>query len=217
MGREADLLRSIPRPKRNLAERSQLRNPDVVRESKQYGEMYFDGPREYGYGGYRYDGRWKTVARDIIEHFNLSAGDRVLDVGAAKGFLVKDLLELDIDCYGVDISEYAVTNCHPDVIGRMHVGSADRLHFPDESFAAVLAIDVVHNLPRSRAVVALREIQRLSSGRAFVRVDSYHTEEQRGVFEGWVLTAEFHDYPAGWLQLFHEAGYQGDYSWTIIQ
>jgi len=217
MGREADLLRSIPRPKRNLAERSQLRNPDVVRESKQYGEMYFDGPREYGYGGYRYDGRGKTVARDIIEHFNLSAGDRVLDVGAAKGFLVKDLLELDIDCYGVDISEYAVTNCHPDVIGRMHVGSADRLHFPDESFAAVLAIDVVHNLPRSRAVVALREIQRLSSGRAFVRVDSYHTEEQRRVFEGWVLTAEFHDYPAGWLQLFHEAGYQGDYSWTIIQ
>lgn len=217
MGRESDLLRSIPRPKRNLAERSQLRNPDVVRESKQYGEMYFDGPREYGYGGYRYDGRWKTVAREIVEHFNLSAGDRVLDVGAAKGFLVKDLLDLDIDCYGVDISEYAVTNCHPDVVGRIHVGSADQLHFPDKSFAAVLAIDVVHNLPRGRAVVALREIQRLSSGRAFVRVDSYHTEEQRRVFEGWVLTAEFHDYPAGWLQLFHEAGYQGDYSWTIIQ
>ena len=217
MGREADLLRSIPRPKRNLAERSQLRNPDVVRESKQYGELYFDGPREYGYGGYRYDGRWKTVARDIVDHFNLSAGDRVLDVGAAKGFLVKDLLDLGIDCYGIDISEYAVSNCHPDVVGRMHVGSADRLHFPDKSFAAVLAIDVVHNLPRGRAVVALREIQRLSSGRAFVRVDSYHTEEQRRVFEGWVLTAEFHDYPAGWLQLFHEAGYQGDYSWTIIQ
>lgn len=217
MGRETDLLRSIPRPKRNLAERSQLRNPDVVRESKQYGEMYFDGPREYGYGGYRYDGRWKSVARDIVEHFNLSAGDRVLDVGAAKGFLVKELLDLDIDCYGVDISEYAVTNCHPDVVGRMHVGSADRLHFPDESFEAVLAIDVVHNLPRNRAVIALREIQRLSSGRAFVRVDSYHTEEQRKIFEGWVLTAEFHDYPAGWMQLFREAGYQGDYSWTIIQ
>jgi len=31
------------------------------------------------------------------------------------------------------------------------------------------------------------------------------------------LTAEFHDFPAGWLELFHEAGYTGDYSWTIIQ
>lgn len=216
MGREVDLLSSIPRPKRNLAERSQLRNPDVVRESRRFGEMYFDGPREYGYGGYHYDGRWRAVARDIVEHFNLSAGDRVLDVGAAKGFLVKDLLELDIDCYGVDISEYAVTNCHPDVVGRMHVGSADSLHFPDKSFAAVLAIDVVHNFPRSRAKVALREVQRVSSGRAFVRVDSYHTEEQRSIFESWVLTAQFHDYPEGWLQLFHEAGYQGDYSWTVI-
>lgn len=52
--------------------------------------MYFDGPREYGYGGYKYDGRWKSVARDIVEHFELSKGDRVLDVGGAKGFLVKD-------------------------------------------------------------------------------------------------------------------------------
>jgi hypothetical protein len=50
MGREIDLLRSIPRPKRNLSERSQLRSPEVIRESKRYGRMYFDGPREYGYG-----------------------------------------------------------------------------------------------------------------------------------------------------------------------
>jgi ubiquinone/menaquinone biosynthesis C-methylase UbiE len=217
MGREVDLLRSIPRPKRNLAERTQLRSPEVIRESKKYAQMYFDGPREYGYGGYKYDGRWKSVARDIVEHFELSKGDRVLDVGGAKGFLVKDLVDLGIDAYGADISEYAVTNCHPDVVGRMHMASAERLPFPDESFAAVLAIDVIHNLPRARAGAALREVQRLSGGRAFVRVDSYHTPEQKSIFEGWVLTAEFHDYPNGWLRLFRESGYSGDYSWTVIQ
>lgn len=217
MGREVDLLRSIPRPKRNLAERTQLRNPEVIRESKKYGQMYFDGPREYGYGGYKYDGRWKSVARDIVEHFELSAGDRVLDVGGAKGFLVKDLVDLGVDAYGVDVSEYAVINCHPDVVGRMHVASAERLPFRDASFTAVLAIDVIHNLPRARAGAALREVQRLSGGRAFVRVDSYHTPEHKSIFEGWVLTAEFHDYPQGWLKLFHESGYSGDYSWTVIQ
>jgi len=217
MGREVDLLRSIPRPKRNLAERTQRRSHEVIRESKKYGQMYFDGPREYGYGGYKYDGRWKSVARDIVEHFELSAGDRVLDVGGAKGFLVKDLVDLGVDAYGVDVSEYAVINCHPDVVGRMHVASAERLPFSDASFAAVLAIDVIHNLPRERAGAALREVQRLSGGRAFVRVDSYHTPEQKSVFEGWVLTAEFHDYPQGWLKLFHESGYSGDYSWTVIQ
>lgn len=217
MGREIDLLRSIPRPKRNLAERTQLRNPEVIRESKQYGQMYFDGPREYGYGGYKYDGRWQSVARDVVLHFELSPGDRVLDIGAAKGFLVKDLVDLGIDAYGADVSEYAVANCHPDVVGRMHVATADRLPFPDASFEAVIAIDVIHNLARDRAVVALREVQRLTRGKAFVRVDSYLTPQQKQIFEGWVLTAEFHDYPSGWLSLFREAGYTGDYSWTIIE
>ena len=217
MGSEVDLLRSIPRPKRNLSQRSESRSQEIIAESKKYGQMYFDGPRDYGYGGYRYDGRWKSVAVDIIEHFNLVQGSRVLDVGAAKGFLVKELLDLGIDAYGADISEYAVMNCHPDVVGRMHVASADHLCFPDQSFAAVLAIDVIHNLPRQRAAVALREVQRLSNGRAYVRVDSYRTPEEKEIFEGWVLTAEYHGYPQEWLQLFSEAGYSGDYSWTIIQ
>jgi ubiquinone/menaquinone biosynthesis C-methylase UbiE len=217
MGKEVDLLRSIPRTKRNLSQRSEARNPEIVAESKKFGHLYFDGPRDYGYGGYQYDGRWMPVARDVIRHFDLHAGDRVLDVGAAKGFLVKELLELGIDAYGVDISEYAVMNCHPDVVGRMHLASADRLLFPDGSFSAVLAIDVVHNLPRERAIVALREVQRLSGGRGFVRVDSYRTPQEKQIFEGWVLTAEYHGYPEEWLKLFSDAGYSGDYSWTIIQ
>jgi len=217
VGSEVDLLRSIPRPKRNLSQRSESRSQEIIAESKKYGKMYFDGPRDYGYGGYRYDGRWKSVAVDIIEHFDLVQGSRVLDVGAAKGFLVKELLDLGIDAYGADISEYAVMNCHPDVVGRMHVASADHLCFPDQSFAAVLAIDVIHNLPKQRAAVALREVQRLSNGRAYVRVDSYRTPEEKRIFEGWVLTAEYHGYPQEWLQLFNEAGYSGDYSWTIIQ
>ena len=50
-----------------------------------------------------------------------------------------------------------------------------------------------------------------------VQVDSYRTPEQRVVFEEWVLTAKFHDYPDGWKALFKEAGYTGDYYWTIIE
>jgi hypothetical protein len=33
----------------------------------------------------------------------------------------------------------------------------------------------------------------------------------------WVLTAKFHDYPDGWLKVFAEAGYTGDYYWTILE
>jgi hypothetical protein len=32
-----------------------------------------------------------------------------------------------------------------------------------------------------------------------------------------VLTAYFYDYPEGWKKLFEEAGYTGDYYWTLIE
>lgn len=213
-----ELLRALPKGgKRNVQARNTGKTDEVIRVSKEYGEFYFDGPREYGYGGYRYDGRWQPVARDIVGHFGLKPGDRVLDVGCAKGFLVKDLLALSIDAYGIDISEYALTHCEPEVIGRLHLGSADSLPFPSGGFAAVLAINTIHNLPRERCKTALTEMERLAPGKGFVKVDSYLTPEQKAVFESWVLTAEFHDYPDAWIALFEEAGYTGDYDWTIIE
>jgi ubiquinone/menaquinone biosynthesis C-methylase UbiE len=215
---EIDLLKSLPKTKRNIQTRADAKDPTVVAIAKQYGEMYWDGPREYGYGGYRYDGRWRAVARDIINHFGLRPGMRVLDVGCGKGFLVKDLmLECPgLEAFGLDISVYALINCEKEVIGRLHIGTAEKMPFPDASFDCVLSLNTIHNFPRTRAVTAMKEIQRLSSGRAFVQVDSYHTPEQKTIFESWVLTAEFHDYPSGWIKVFEEAGYQGDYFWTII-
>lgn len=216
---EIDLLRLLPKTRRNIRKRAAAKDPAVIAIAKQYGEMYWDGPREYGYGGYRYDGRWRPVARDIIAHFGLRAGMRVIDVGCGKGFLVKDLmLECPgLEAFGLDISPYALMHCEAEVIGRLHLGSADRMPFPDASFDCVLSLNTVHNFAHARAIAAMREIQRLSGGRAFVQVDSYHTPAQKDIFESWVLTAEYHDYPAGWQKLFQEAGYTGDYYWTVIE
>jgi len=216
---QVDLLRRLPKAKRNIQKRAATKDHTVIAVAKQYGEMYWDGPRDYGYGGYRDDGRWHPVARDIIAHYQLKPGMRVLDVGCGKGFLVKALLAEcpGLEAFGLDISLYALMHCAPEVIGRLHLGTADQLPFPDGSFDCVLSLNTIHNFPRSRAIVAMCEIQRLSAGRAFVQVDSYLTPEQKEIFESWVLTAEFHDFPAGWLAVFAEAGYTGDYDWTIIE
>ena len=47
-------------------------------------------------------------------------------------------------------------------------------------------------------------------------MDSYLNDEQKKIFESWVLTAKFHDYPEGWKKIFKKANYKGDYFWTII-
>jgi ubiquinone/menaquinone biosynthesis C-methylase UbiE len=172
---------------------------------KEFGE-YWDGERKYGYGGYRYDGRWRSVARDIIAHFSLRAGMRVLDVGCGKGFLVKDLmLECPgLEAFGLDISRYALMHCEREIIGRLHLGSAESLPFPDRSFDCVLSINTIHNLNRPRAVLAMREIQRLRAGRAFVQVDSYRTPEQKEVAE---LDPDCGvSRLSSWLKLYAEAG-----------
>lgn len=143
----------------------------------------------------------------------------MLDVGCAKGFLVKDLMKVcpGLDAFGLDISEYALTHCEPEVVGRLHRGSADHLPFPDRSFSAVISINTIHNFDRADAVRAVREVERLAPGRGFIQVDAYRTPAQRELFMSWVLTARFHDYPDGWLKVFAEAGYTGDYYWTILE
>ena len=217
--KEINLLAKLPRGKRNVCARAEAKSAEIVAISREYGELYFDGPRTYGYGGYRYDGRWIPVAEDIVSHFRLKPGDRILDVGCAKGFLVKDLLKVcpGLEVYGLDISEYALMKCEPEVVGRLHLGNATKLPFPDNSFSAVISLNTVHNLERSELITALREIERLAPGRGFVQVDSYCTPEQKTLFEEWVLTAKFHDYPDAWVRLFKEAGYTGDYYWTVIE
>ena len=49
--------------------------------AKKWGEDYWDGDHCFGYGGYRYDGRWRIVAENMAQYYGLKNGDRILDVG----------------------------------------------------------------------------------------------------------------------------------------
>ena len=49
--------------KRNYLERMINNKVDCMKISKKYESAYWDGNRKYGYGGYKYDGRWKPIAK----------------------------------------------------------------------------------------------------------------------------------------------------------
>ena len=149
----------------------------------------------------------------------VAPGARVLDLGCGDGGLLRYLKEQrKVTGCGVEIEDAGILACVKNGVSVIQRDLEQGLsEFQDGSFDCVLSLNTIHNFPRPRAITAMREIQRLSGGRAFVQVDSYHTPQQKEIFESWVLTAEFHDYPQGWVQLFEEAGYTGDYYWTIIE
>ncbi len=217
MGIEKNLLRSLPHTTRDLQERLNEKSSEVIAVSRNFGFEYFDGDRKYGYGGYYYDGRWRSVAREIISEYKLAKGMRVLDVGCAKGFLVKDLLTEcpGLEVFGLDISAYALLQCEKEVVGRLHKGDACNLPFPSKSFDLVLSINTIHNLDSRGVHLALKEIERVKISDSYVVVDSYRNEIEKQVFESWQLTALYHDYPEQWIKKFQAAGFSGDFYWTI--
>lgn len=216
--REVNLLDTYPRSQRPIAEREAAvaRERDVARR---FGREYFDGERTQGYGGYCYDGRWVRVAERMRDFYGLRAGDAVLDVGCAKGFLLHDLRQVvpGLQVTGIDVSRYALEHAMDDVRHSVVEGTAETLPFPDGSFDLVIAINTIHNLDRGRCAEAVREIERVSRRGKYVQVDSWRTDEQRRNFERWMLTALTYFDPDGWRELFTDAGYTGDYYWTITE
>ena len=211
-----NLLKSLPKIKRNIKQRQTKKTDKIIKKAREFGKLYFDGPREYGYGGYKYDGRWKTVAEEIVKFYKLRKGSKILDIGCAKGFLVKDFCDIGMNAYGLDISEYAIKNSPKDIKSKLIVGTANELPFLDSSFDLVISINTLHNLNRNDCKKALEEINRVTKKNSYIQVDSYNTLKQKKLFEDWVLTAIFHSYPKDWIKLFKESCYKGDYYWTIV-
>ena len=216
--REVNLLDRYPRAKRNIAAR-EAAVPSQREIAKRFGREYFDGDRGQGYGGYRYDGRWVPIAERMRDFYGLAPGDLILDVGCAKGFLLHDFRAVipGVHVAGLDVSAYAVERAMDDVRPFVLVGSADALPFADKSFDLVVSINTVHNLERDRCVLAISEMERVSRRFRYLQVDSYRSEQERENFERWQLTAVTYFDPAGWRRVFEQAGYTGDYYWTITE
>jgi len=218
MGLKLNLMDRYPRVKNRLTERIEISDHDREIASK-FDFEYFDGPRQYGYGGYYYHPKYWTATVDLfINYYKLSNNSRILDVGCAKGFMLSDFRRKLPNAFlcGLDISEYAIRNSDPLVKEYLVNGNATSLPFSDNSFDIVISINTVHNLQIDQCIIALKEIERVSRGSSFVMVDGWKTDEEKELLDKWVLTAKTILSESEWVKLFKEANYTGDFQfWKV--
>ena len=120
-----------------------------------------------------------------------------------------------MELHGIDISKYAIDNCHPDVKNNLKVGNAKILNFDDNYFDLVISINTVHNLELDDCITSIKEISRVSKGNSFITVDAYNTDEEKERMFKWNLTAKTIMSTDGWKDTFKKIGYNGNFYWFI--
>ena len=168
---------------------------EAAKLAKQWGKDYWDGDRKTGYGGYSYDGRWRKVADAMVAHYGIKPGDRILDVGCGKGFLLYDF-----------------TQAVPGV-----EASAAKLPFDDQSFDLVISLNVLHNLHCYDLYDALQEMERVGRRHKYLCVESWRTEEEKANLLYWQFTCEMFCTPKEWEWWFGHTGYTGDHSFIYFE
>jgi len=184
-----------------------------------FGYDYWDGDRRYGFGGYRYDGRWLPVAEAMVRHYGLKAGARILDVGCGKGFLLYEFTRALPGCTvaGIDISDHAIMDARPEVQPFLRHGSAAELPWPDGHFDFVFSVNTLHNLFNYEVHRAAAEIQRVGRSAKHITVESYRDEREKANLMYWQLTCRAFHTPAEWEWAFARAGYDGDYGCIFFE
>lgn len=191
---------------------------ECAKIAKQFGYDFFDGDRKYGYGGYKYDGRWKPVAEKIAEHYQLKPGQKVLDIGCGKAHLLYELTKVvpGIEVVGLDVSEYAISHTIEEIQPFLIKGEAQNLQFEDNSFDLILSLNALHNLKVYDLKKALQDIERISRGNSYIVVESFRNDREEVNMLYWQLTCASYYAVDEWEWLFKEWGYTGDYGFVFF-
>lgn len=215
-----NLLKSLPgtwskKPKKDINKRKNVSQEDRIL-SWRLDKEYFDGSRAQGYAGYKYDGRWKTVAADIVKYYNLKDNAKILEIGCAKGFLLDEfgkILKKATLC-GLDISSYAILKAKKKPQKIMCIGNATDLPYESKYFDLVLSINSLHNILNQKNLEkAFKEIKRVSKKNIYITLGSYTSLKSKKILDSWAVVASAYMKETSWKKFFKKIKYTGDYWW----
>ena len=144
-----------------------------------YNRDYFECGRELKISGYS-NYRWLpelTIpsVHCVIDELGIQEcrlngrkGNTVLDFGCAKGYYVKAFRLLMVDCYGCDVSEYALSCADESVKGYLKLSTKDMIIPFDRNFDWLIAKDVLEHVLYEHIDETLSEFARKSENQFLV-------------------------------------------------
>jgi SAM-dependent methyltransferase len=171
-------------------------NGDQNLDGKDYGSDYFN--------------RWMQDFTDWhIGHaenlYERTGCSSVLEVGCGLGNFVRAFLLIGVDAWGLDISRYAVENCHPEIRGRVLWGNlSDSETLPKSRFDLVMGYDVFEHAPNPDLVV--RNVCNLSARWIHAKIPDIRglDQEESRRFDPTHITGRSIKW---WVEHFEENGF----------
>jgi len=166
-----------------------------------YDKDYYENGKQSGKGwleNYRWmPRRTFREALAYVDYLGLDDNSKVLDVGCAKGFIVRALNELEINAEGCDISTYALS-----FAGDKCWNCSDDSSWDDRAnkYTHVVSKDVFEHLTKEQLPYVLKNISKVSNkimciipmgDKGKYRIPEYHLEISHLICENedWWINA----------------------------
>ena len=190
-----------------------------MKEAKKFEKNYWDGPRRYGYGGYKFiPGRWAPVAKKLIKIYKLNNNSKILDVGCGKAFLLYEIKKLlpEIKIVGFDISKHAIKNSPKEIKKFLKIKKAQTNYkYKKNYFDLTISLACLHNLKIFDLQKSIKEIERVSK-KKYIMVESYRNERELFNLQCWALTCNSFFSDDEWLWILNQCNYKGDYEFIYF-
>lgn len=186
--------------------------------SSQRDKDFFDGDRNYGYGGFKYDGRWKDIAKKVIDRYKLDNTSKILQINCEMGFFLHDIKKIlpNLEVYGIETSSYAYQNFYDEDI-KSNVSLVDnycKLNYENNYFDFILCIGAVYTLNLTDIIKILKEIVRVGKNKSFINLASYETHNDYWLMKEWSLLGTTILKKDDWKKILKYVNYKSDFSFT---
>lgn len=184
------------------------------------GKEFYDGNRNYGYGGYKYDGRWLKTAKKLIKIYNITDHSSFLHVNCDKGYLLYEMKKLlpNLKIRGLERSKYAISKSKKEIRNYIQLGQGPFLKFRNREFDFIYAAGYVYEFALYQSIQALKELMRVSKNKkCFITLGAFKSKKDYELFKQWSLLGSTILNTKDWIKVLKFANYRGDYEFATAQ